>query len=131
MLFRSREIYARPATAYAAQFIGQTNLLRAEMRRGTAHCGALSFPMDGPDGPAILSLRPEAIRLAAGVSAASHVVCFRAVIRQQIYSGSSELLEVECADGQLLRVRIPSRGPLCGEHEFEFSSADAIRVRGA
>jgi spermidine/putrescine ABC transporter ATP-binding subunit len=31
-----REIYARPATAYTAQFIGQTNLLRAELRNGLA-----------------------------------------------------------------------------------------------
>ncbi len=29
-----REIYGRPATAYAAQFIGQTNLLEAEVRDG-------------------------------------------------------------------------------------------------
>ncbi len=37
-----REIYARPATAYAAQFIGHTNLLRCDVSRGIARCGALS-----------------------------------------------------------------------------------------
>src|SRR5207245_10006700 len=33
-----REIYAHPATAYAAQFIGQTNLLRREIRDSIATC---------------------------------------------------------------------------------------------
>src|SRR5262249_11486547 len=39
-----REIYARPATAYTAQFIGQTNLLRATVSNGVAHCELFSFP---------------------------------------------------------------------------------------
>ena len=39
-----REIYAHPATAYTAQFIGQTNLLRGEIRNGIADCGALQWP---------------------------------------------------------------------------------------
>ncbi len=30
-----REIYCRPATAYTAQFIGQTNLLHAEVHSGS------------------------------------------------------------------------------------------------
>src|SRR3979411_1109577 len=36
-----REIYARPATAYTAQFIGHTNLLRATVQSGVATCTAL------------------------------------------------------------------------------------------
>src|SRR5580692_6014865 len=35
-----REIYGEPATAYAAQFIGQTNLLRAEVCNGIASAGS-------------------------------------------------------------------------------------------
>ena len=58
-----REIYSHPATAYTAQFIGQTNLLRAEIRSGIATCGALRWPTSAPDGTALFSLRPEAIRL--------------------------------------------------------------------
>jgi hypothetical protein len=50
-------------------------------------------------------------------------------MQQQFYSGASELLEVKCNNGQLLRVRIPARGPLSGEHEFIFSTTDAIRVQ--
>jgi ABC-type Fe3+/spermidine/putrescine transport system ATPase subunit len=124
----AREIYARPATAYTAQFIGQTNLLRGEVRNGMARCGALQWPTQEPSGAAIFSLRPEVIRLASDAAASPGTARFRAALQQQIYSGASELLEVNCGNGQLLRVRISARGPLSGEHDFVFSTADAIRV---
>src|SRR5437879_5663331 len=56
-----REIYSHPATAYAAQFIGHTNLLTAEVSRGIARCKSLSWPVKLPDGVALFSLRPENI----------------------------------------------------------------------
>jgi spermidine/putrescine transport system ATP-binding protein len=124
-----REIYAHPATAYTAQFIGQTNLLRGEIVNGTAKCGFLEWPADGPSGAAIFSLRPEAIRLVSDAATAHGTARFRATLQQQFFSGASELLEVNCGSGQLLRVRISARGPLSGEHEFVFSVADAIRVQ--
>ena len=125
-----REIYAHPATAYTAQFIGQTNLLRGDVRGGIATCGALRWPSPGPDGPALFSVRPEAILLADGTGTAPNKVRVRGSILQQIYGGSSELLEVDYGNGQILRVRIPAYGPLSGEHDFLFAAADAIRVRG-
>lgn len=124
----AREIYAHPATAYTAQFIGQTNLLRGEVRDGIASCGALQWPAEGPSGAAIFSLRPEVIHLASDAAAFPGTAHFRAALQQQIYSGASELLEVNCGNGQLLRVRISARGPLTGEHDFVFSPVDAIRV---
>lgn len=123
-----REIYARPATAYTAQFIGQTNLLRGEIRGSIATCGALRWPLEQTDGPVTFSLRPETIRLSADGRQPSEVK-FRGRICQQLYGGSTELLEVDCGNGQTLRVRIPACGPLAGEHDFVFSIADAIRVR--
>ncbi len=123
-----REIYARPATAYTAQFIGQTNLLRGEIRRSIATCGVLRWPLEDADGPALFSVRPEAIRISSDGKRQTDEVKFRGSVRQQIYSGASELLEVDCGSGQLLRVRLPARGPLTGEHDFVFSIADAIRV---
>jgi putative spermidine/putrescine transport system ATP-binding protein len=125
-----REIYARPATAYTAQFIGQTNLLRGEIRRSIATCGVLRWPVEEADGPAVFSLRPETIRLSPDGKRQTHEVKFRGNIRQQIYGGASELLELDSGDGQLLRVRLPACGPLSGEHDFVFSIADAIRVAG-
>jgi spermidine/putrescine transport system ATP-binding protein len=127
-----REIYSHPATAYTAQFIGQTNLLRAEVRGGTATCGALCWPTSAPDGVAVFSLRPEAIRLADGVANATAnspaaEARFLAVVRQQLYGGANELLEVDCGD-QILRVKIPARGPLSGNQDLSFSAHDAVRV---
>jgi ABC-type Fe3+/spermidine/putrescine transport system ATPase subunit len=123
-----REIYSRPATAYAAQFIGQTNLLRAEVDHGVVHWGPLQWKATGLDGAALLSLRPEAIRLADASPHLPGAVRFRAVIRQQIFGGASELLEIDCGHGEVLRARIPAGGPLAGEHEFVFSAHDAIPV---
>jgi ABC-type Fe3+/spermidine/putrescine transport system ATPase subunit len=131
-----REIYSHPATAYTAQFIGQTNLLRAEIRSGIATCGALRWPASAPEGVAFFSLRPEAIRLADAVvnsaanSAANSPATearFTAIVKQQLYGGASELLEVDCG-GQTLRVKIPARGPLSGKQHFSFSVQDAVRV---
>ena len=80
-----REIYAHPATAYTAQFIGQTNLLRAEIRNGIATCGRLRWPADGTgdvaEGAAVYSLRPESIQLAADVPT-QNLVRFRAAIKE-------------------------------------------------
>jgi spermidine/putrescine transport system ATP-binding protein len=129
-----REIYAHPATAYTAQFIGQTNLLRGEIRNGIATCGSIRWPADGTgdaaEGPALYSIRPESVQLAADSPTTARVVRFRAKIRQQIYAGSAELLELDCgANTQTLRARIAARGALTGEHEFAFPIGDAVRVR--
>src|SRR5262249_33374462 len=58
-----REIYSRPATAYTAQFIGHTNLLRGEVKGGVARCHSLDWPVGLPDGPVVFSLRPENVRV--------------------------------------------------------------------
>jgi len=120
-----REIYSRPATAYVAQFIGHTNLLRAEVRSGVARCGPLSWPTFLLDGPALFSLRPEHIRLARE-STSAHV---RGRVVHQAFHGATELLRVECAEGLVLVVRTPSAGEVANEVELEFSPADTVLVR--
>jgi spermidine/putrescine transport system ATP-binding protein len=124
-----REIYARPATSYTAQFIGQTNLLRSEVREGIATCGNLHWSTNLPNGSALFSLRPESIQLAAESSARAGAVRFQAQIHQQVFYGSVEELEVNCND-QLLRVRIPACGLLTGAHEFFFDPSDAVPIAG-
>jgi ABC-type Fe3+/spermidine/putrescine transport system ATPase subunit len=123
-----REIYAHPASSYTAEFIGQTNLLRSQIRNGVAAWGPLQWSATQPAGAALFSLRPEAIHLSPDGLAPPDAVRFRAMVRQQIFSGSSEHLELELA-GQSLRARIPARGPLSGDQEFWFSPADAVAVR--
>src|SRR5581483_9068541 len=91
-----RDIYFRPATAYVAQFVGQTNLLRCEVRNGLVECGALKWPAALAPGKATLLLRPESIRLASALPARD-AVRFSAVIRDQAFGGATELLQIECA----------------------------------
>jgi spermidine/putrescine ABC transporter ATP-binding subunit len=125
-----REIYNRPATAYAASFIGQTNLLRGRIENGTANCGILRWPCAEREGPATFSLRPESIRLCGGTAAAARdAVQFRATIRNQTFGGPTDLLEVGSPDGHVFVVRIASRGNLAGECDFEFEASHAILVQ--
>jgi ABC-type Fe3+/spermidine/putrescine transport system ATPase subunit len=122
-----REIYGRPATAYAAQFIGHTNLLKGEVRAGVVRYGPLAWPASLPDGPALFSLRPENLRLATGNSAG--VVRVRGRVRHQAFHGATELIRVECSDGLMLVARTAGGGGTLADIDLEFSPADAVLVR--
>ena len=114
-----RGIYNRPRTAYAANFIGLTNLLRGRVENGCARCGPLDWRCAGESGDALFSVRPEAIRLGGP---------FRGIVRRQTFGGASDLLEIECAGGLTLTVRTPSSGDLAGELTFNFSPEEAVRL---
>jgi spermidine/putrescine transport system ATP-binding protein len=115
-----RGIYNRPRTAYAANFIGLTNLLRGRVENGCARCGPLEWRCGGQSGDAVFSLRPESIRLGGP---------FRGIVRRQTFGGASDLLEVECAGGLTLTVRTPSSGDLAGEQTFNFPPEEAVRLQ--
>jgi len=120
------EIYNRPATSYTARFIGHTNLLRAEVRGGTARSGSLSWPTPAADGNSLFSLRPESIR-PAGTS--SNAVKFRVRVIDHSFHGASELVHGQTSDGQPLTVRSSQRGLLRGEVALEFDPEAAVPVR--
>jgi len=124
-----REIYQRPATAYVAQFIGHTNLLKAEVRGGVARCGSLAWSTSMPDGPALFSLRPEQVRLAGPGGPSGNVVRARGRVLHQAFHGATELIRVECADGLVLVARTASGGGALSDLELEFSASDAVAVR--
>jgi spermidine/putrescine transport system ATP-binding protein len=122
-----REIYGRPATAYVAQFIGHTNLLKGEVKAGVARSGLLTWATSLPDGPALFSLRPEHIRLAG--SSGSGALRVKGRVVHQAFHGATELVRVECAGGLVLIARVASGGDVGNDVELEFSPADAIPVR--
>ena len=128
-----RDIYGQPSTAYVAQFIGQTNVLRAEIHDGIAHAGAIVWRCFGAAGKTLFSLRPECIHLIPpGMPTDTIDVAttrFRGRIRNQTFGGAMDLLEIDCGNSQILRARIASPGPLSGERDFEFNANDAVRVR--
>ena len=121
-----REIYARPATAYVAQFIGHSNLLRCNVSRGIARCGNVLFTTAANDGPAVFSLRPEAIRLAT--TDLGDQVRFKATVLRQVFQGATELYELECG-GFTVNAKIHGSRVPTGESEFEFSAGDAVPVK--
>jgi spermidine/putrescine transport system ATP-binding protein len=153
-----REIYANPATAYTAQFIGQTNLLRASLRNGLATSSGITWqvatatqvapasPPASDDGAAksnlqspteshspsnaTFSLRPECIHVANATSQQSNTaVRFTARVTNQTFGGATDLLELTLSDGQQLRARIPSQGQVESPTQFEFSPQDATQVK--
>jgi len=129
-----REIYGQPATAYVAQFIGHTNLLEGQVRRGVvqgiAQCASLSWPTNLPDGPVLFSLRPEGIQVAVATKPATPGwVRVHGRVLQQAFHGATELIRVECAGGLVLTVRTPSGSGIHDEVDLDFSPASAVPVR--
>lgn len=118
-----REIYQRPATPYAASFIGQTNLMRATITQGSARWGAMQWRSSAPDGPAIFSLRPECIRPAAAPREGT--VAFPAQVCGREFQGASEYLKLKLADGEMLTARLT--GQTATEFaDWEFSISDLV-----
>jgi spermidine/putrescine transport system ATP-binding protein len=125
-----REIYSHPATAYTAQFIGHTNLLRGEIKGGIARCNSLSWRVGLPEGSALFSLRPENIRIVNPETGSDiDVVTCHGKIQHQAFHGATELLQVVCGDGLTLSVRTATRENRVGDLHLEFSPADAVPVR--
>jgi spermidine/putrescine ABC transporter ATP-binding subunit len=128
-----REIYSRPATAYVAQFIGHTNLLKGEVRGGVVRCSPLAWKASLSDGPVLFSLRPEHVRLAETAGLGDSAVRIRGRVVHQAFHGATELVRVECDDGLILVMRTAggdgAQNRVSSQVEIEFSPADAVLVR--
>ncbi|MEX2292970.1 MAG: ABC transporter ATP-binding protein [Acidimicrobiales bacterium] len=94
------ELYARPATPWVAEFVGDANLVRGAAEGGTALTVVGAVPLALPrTGPATVLLRPEELRLAVGGEA---------VIELIEYYGHDTVYLVRPPKGLRLRVRAPS-----------------------
>jgi putative spermidine/putrescine transport system ATP-binding protein len=60
--------YTRPATEAVARFFGGVNFIRGQARSGQFECdlGPLALPPGVSDGPGLMTIRPEALRLGLG-----------------------------------------------------------------
>jgi ABC-type Fe3+/spermidine/putrescine transport system ATPase subunit len=119
-----RELYHRPASRFAAAFLGETNFLRGTYRglRGTG--AAVEFA-DGilecrtPEGNAPgegtaceLSVRPEALTL-HGTDAGRPANSFAGVIREVTFLGELEQMVVSVeGQGDVRVVGVPGSGPI-------------------
>ncbi len=103
-------LYTRPRTRFVAGFIGRTNLLDARLSGGMVECAGFTVPAallemgSAPDGPVLLSLRPQGITLLAapvdGPGAAGRII-------QGVFLGETWDYVVELAGGTRLRAAAP------------------------
>ncbi len=109
------DLYERPRTLFAAEFLGESTLFHGRIQRGgdgTYLDGALGrIVVEAstlPDGtPAVVVVRPERLRI-VHPGGAPGVNLIDAVVSQVIYLGSSRRLQLELPDGRAATVREPA-----------------------
>jgi ABC-type Fe3+/spermidine/putrescine transport system ATPase subunit len=105
-------IYRRPATPYAARFVGDANVLPCEVQPSGGDSVArlagatVAVRGDGVSGPAWLVLRPEHLRVETSTSNSRSIA---AVVRDVAFRGTafSYQLEVQGLD-ELLKAEVPA-----------------------
>jgi spermidine/putrescine transport system ATP-binding protein len=114
-----REIYERPATRYAADFIGETNLLAARVR--AAAPGRLTLEIEGqglevpaPSSPVTpgqevwLSVRPEVMTMVDAAPAGHNTL--EGTVEEGIYAGSLTRLRLRLPGGGALVLHLAPTG---------------------
>jgi ABC-type Fe3+/spermidine/putrescine transport system ATPase subunit len=121
-----QQIYQRPASAYVARFLGQTNLIPFEICDRIATSGGVSIPCTLPDGSALASLRPEAIRVWNGAGSRPDIATFSGKITTRVFHGSFELVEIDTPLCASMKAKLsPSAHPEANGI-FEFSIGDVV-----
>jgi iron(III) transport system ATP-binding protein len=125
-----REVYTFPASAFVADFIGETNFLhgrvagtaggtlRVETAIGIVHAAERDTFADGET--VTLSVRPECVLLASEPRGAPNE--FRATVRAATYLGNVEEYECVVGDGRVLRAVHHNPGTT------DYRPGDAVRV---
>lgn len=125
-----RELYNCPHTAYAATFVGQTNLLRARVEHGIAHAGELAWPCHRSEGEVLFSLRPEHITIGNAVQpSAPGTVRFPGRVKKRIFNGPTDLIEIQCDSGLLLTARVPNGVEIASDVSLEFAAKNAVALQ--
>lgn len=106
-----QDCYTRPASIAAARLLGETEILKANVRSGVAATAFGTLPCDLPDGDAWLMARPEAIHISAS--------CEGSRISDVAFGGSFSEVTLKSAD-ETLRVRT---------HSTALKSGDLASVR--
>ena len=104
------ELYAKPATAFVANFIGTNNVVELSVSKGQASLSGLPFGQTPlPDGLHTVALRPEHFRLGDG--AIKGTVTFSKML------GALRELEVQVGDTKLYQTQVTdaSPGPKIGD----------------
>jgi iron(III) transport system ATP-binding protein len=101
------EIYAHPASRWAAGFLGAVDVLPGTVADGMAVCELGCFPAEGaPAGAVDILVRPEAVAIGAGGTAnGTSNGAAEARVVSRAYYGPHQLVELELTSGLQLRSR--------------------------
>ena len=114
------EVYARPASAFVARFLGAANVLEA----ADGFCAALGVALRPVATAPAYALRPERIALSSGSAGAPNTA--GGTVREVAFRGDSALCLVAVGGGEL-RVSVPGdRAPARGAAVTLTWEADAL-----
>jgi iron(III) transport system ATP-binding protein len=100
-------VYAKPATAEVAAFLGDANLLPGEVRAGVidTELGQLQVQADVPGGHAVVLVRPEGLEVEVTPEGSSLVL-------HAEYHGHDHLVVVALPSGRRVRARVGAGRPI-------------------
>ena len=125
------DVYEQPASSYIADFLGVSNLMEVMVKSATPDGHAVvqlgsheltsttNYPWPGP---ALASIRPERIELAAQANGGDNIV--RAHIDRLVYAGPVINLLVSVDDLNDIQVSVPNNG-----HPDHFKEGGEISLR--
>ncbi|MEX2204252.1 MAG: ABC transporter ATP-binding protein [Actinomycetota bacterium] len=114
------EVYADPVDSVVARLLGQTNLLPAQITRGTAMTALGELHVsDAPDGAAEVLVPPESLRALPDPAGQARIVDIE-------FYGHDQLLRCTLGEGAELDVRLMGSHP-----ELEVGAAVRLEVIGA
>jgi iron(III) transport system ATP-binding protein len=129
-----QEIYLRPKTHFAANFIGMTNIIPGRLARADGRLGVVEVPFGEiychmPDGSArvdrvLVLLRPENIHLTR-LAPASQKNSWTGAIKEQTFLGDFIDCQIDC-NGFLLRAKVDPYSEI-REGDKVFIAAEAAR----
>ena len=96
-----RAVYEEPASEEVARLVGDSNLLDVSIASRRIDTSLGSFRTDAPDGPAVLRIPTESLRLGNDGSGAP------VVIEGSRFYGHDVVDQVRLPDGRAIRVRLP------------------------
>lgn len=120
-------IYRKPATPYAAGFVGNANVIACDVEGGKARIAGVEVPVDPqiPAGPAWMVLRPELLRIGAGdhsgpsLNATVHDVAYRGTAFSYLLEvpGLEQMVKAEVPDGPGHPLEIGARAGVSWEDD--------------
>ncbi|MDO1583014.1 ABC transporter ATP-binding protein [Rhizobium oryzicola] len=90
-------VYRNPQTQFVAGFIGQMNFISASVEGGRFLHPDFMLPVNVPDGPAVLAVRPEALDLASAQADQG------AIVLRSTDFGSHIMVDLQLRDGTRLK----------------------------